>query len=74
MNCIESFELLFRYIDGDLESGNVQEVELHIKACRTCWDRFSFEKKLKERYKSSCHKEVCSESLVQRIKSLLEKY
>ena len=74
MNCCESFELLYRFIDGDMDGVTVQEVEIHLKHCRPCWDRYEFEKMLKSRLKSSCHKETCSESLLKRIKSLLEKY
>ena len=74
MNCRDSFELLYRYIDGDHDGLSVEEIEIHLKLCRPCWDRFEFEKKLKERLKSCCHKETCSDELRQRIKSLLEKY
>jgi mycothiol system anti-sigma-R factor len=74
MNCSESFELLYRFIDGDMDGMTMQDVEIHLKLCRPCWDRFEFEKKLKERYKDSCHKEACSEALRLRIKTILEKY
>jgi len=74
MNCRESFELLYRYIDKDVSGLSCQEIEIHLQHCRSCWDRFEFEKKLRERLKSSCRKEACPESLRQRIQALLEKY
>jgi mycothiol system anti-sigma-R factor len=74
MNCEESFEMLFQYIDKDMDSLTIQEIEVHLKHCRPCWDRFEFEKKLKERFRKSCCKEPCPDSLLHRIKALLEKY
>ena len=74
MNCSESFELIYRYIDKDLEKISTEELEIHLKICHSCWDRVEFERRLKDRLKTSCHKETCSESLVKRIKNLLEKY
>lgn len=74
MNCRESFELLYRFIDEDMDGVTRTEVEVHLKICRPCWDRYEFEKKLKERLKSSCHKEACPDSLIKRIKSLLDLY
>jgi mycothiol system anti-sigma-R factor len=74
MNCDESFELLYRYLDSDMDGMTLRDIEVHLKICRPCWDRFAFERKLKERLRSSCHKETCSNALRQRIQSLLEKY
>lgn len=74
MNCKESFELIYRYLDKDLTGATFEELEVHFKICRSCWDRVEFEKRLKERLKNSCCKEKCSEALRERIKALLEKY
>ena len=74
MNCNESFELLYRYIDRDCDGITIQEIEIHLKACRPCWDRYEFERLLIARVKESCHKETCADSLKKRIRALLEKY
>jgi mycothiol system anti-sigma-R factor len=73
MNCDESFEVLYRFLDKDLESGTCDEVEVHLKICRPCWDRFEFEKKLKARFQKCCSEQI-PEHLEARIKALLEKY
>jgi mycothiol system anti-sigma-R factor len=73
LNCEESFEKLYQFIDNDLDGVSYTEVEIHLKLCRPCWDRFEFEKKLKARFKRSCCEDL-PDSLVVRIKTLLEKY
>jgi mycothiol system anti-sigma-R factor len=74
MNCNESFELLYRYIDHDCDGITIQEIEIHLRGCRPCWGRFEFEKLLLARVKESCRKETCTEKLKQRIQAILENY
>ena len=73
MNCKEALEKIYEFLDKD-GSVPVSEIEKHLDCCRHCWDRFEFEKRLKERIKSSCCKESCTESLRIRIKALFQKY
>lgn len=73
MDCKEAFEKLYAYLDRDCASCSMEEIEVHLKICRGCWDRFEFEKKLKERVKTSCCEDLPA-SLLSRIKQLLEKY
>ena len=74
MNCKESLQKLYEFLDGEMEKMSSAQIEQHLDWCRGCWDRFEFEKRLKERLKKSCSKESCSDTLRNRIKSLLEKY
>lgn len=74
MNCTGSLEKLYQYLDGDLDKAPKGDIEKHLKRCLECWDRFEFEKRLIERFKASCCKEVCPDTLRRRIQSLLEKY
>jgi len=74
MNCDEWFERLYKILDRDVDEGVWREVEEHMKLCRPCWDRYEFEKRLKEKVKKSCCVESCTESLRIRIKALFEKY
>ena len=74
MNCDESFEILYRFIDMDLEGNVFQDVEVHLAKCRGCWDRFEFEKKLKAHIRKCCHQEPLPENLVLRIQKLLDQY
>ena len=74
MNCDEWFDRLYQLLDRDLDEKVWRDVEKHMKLCRSCWDRFEFEKRLKERLKNSCCEETCTETLRVRIKALFEKY
>jgi mycothiol system anti-sigma-R factor len=74
MNCEDSFEKLYQFIDKDLDGLTCSEVEKHLKDCRPCWNRYEFERLLKMRLQSSCRQEPMSETLLLRIKTLLEKY
>ena len=74
MNCDEWFDRLYQLLDRDRDDTVWRDVEKHMKECRPCWDRFEFEKHLKERLKNSCCKESCTETLRTRIKALFKKY
>lgn len=74
MNCDEWFDRLYQILDRDVDEVVWREVEEHMKLCRRCWDRYEFEKRLKEKVKKSCCKEPCADSLRLRIKALFEKY
>ena len=74
MNCRESLKKLYDFLDGELDKVPKSEIKKHLDACRHCWDRFEFEKRLKELIKKSCCKEACPDTLKRRVKALLEKY
>ena len=57
MNCQEWYDKLYQILDRDLDQTVWQELEAHMKLCRSCWDRFEFEKDLKARVKKSCRME-----------------
>ena len=74
MNCDDAFEKLYQFLDKDLGDAPMDDLEKHLKVCRHCWDYFEFERKLKERCKTSCQNEPLPESLRRRIQTLLQKY
>ena len=73
MNCEEAFEGLYQYLDKDLDEISMTEIEAHLQSCRHCWSYFEFERKLKERFRTSCGKELLPDKLLQRIKTIFEK-
>jgi mycothiol system anti-sigma-R factor len=74
MNCKESLQKIYEFLDGEMEKLPMHEIEKHLDNCRGCWDRFEFEKQLKELVKKSCCKETCTDALKKRIQAILEKY
>lgn len=74
MNCDEWFEKLYQILDKDLDDAACRELKEHMQHCRPCWDRYEFERRLKDRLKSSCCQESCTSSLRDRIKSFFDKF
>ena len=75
MNCSDAFERLYEYLDRERENAKCEEIEKHLNACRECFDRFEFERLLIKRLKSSCCSEPpCSETLILRIKKIIQKF
>ncbi len=74
MNCKEAFEFLYQFLDKDGDTVICQEIEVHLKVCRHCCDRYEFERRLKDRCKKTCGEEPCSEALLTRIKNILDKF
>jgi mycothiol system anti-sigma-R factor len=73
VNCKEALQKIYEFLDKDSDLP-LKEIEKHLDCCRHCWDRFEFEKQLKELVHKSCCKETCSDTLKKRIESLIEKY
>jgi anti-sigma factor (TIGR02949 family) len=46
IRCEEALRLLAAYLDGELEPEDRVEVERHLDACRTCYSRAEFERRL----------------------------
>lgn len=46
-NCEEALRLLAMYCDGELDSAEHAAVEHHLRACRSCYSRAEFERRLK---------------------------
>jgi anti-sigma factor (TIGR02949 family) len=46
MNCEEALRLLAAYLDGELEPGDRSDIERHLEACRSCYSRAEFERRL----------------------------
>ena len=45
--CEEALRLLAAYLDHELHAGAHQDVERHLEACRSCFSRAEFERRLK---------------------------
>ncbi|MGH7528085.1 MAG: anti-sigma factor family protein [Gemmatimonadales bacterium] len=47
IDCEEALRLLAVYLDGELHGTEHEGVERHLKACRSCYSRAEFERRLK---------------------------
>lgn len=49
IGCEEALKRLFELIDGELSDHERDDVERHLRTCRSCFSRMEFERRLKQR-------------------------
>lgn len=73
MTCEELLERLVRYLDRDVDTDVAAAIDDHLEACRACFSRAEFERKLKARVRDAGEHAV-SESLRARLRLLIERF
>ncbi len=48
VDCEEALHRLAEYLDGEIDGAEHARVERHLAACRSCWSRAEFERRLKQ--------------------------
>lgn len=49
IGCEEALKRLLELIDGELSDSERDDVERHLRTCRSCFSRMEFERRLKQR-------------------------
>jgi anti-sigma factor (TIGR02949 family) len=49
IDCEEALKRLLELIDGELSGREQDDLERHLRTCRSCFSRMEFERRLKER-------------------------
>jgi len=52
IDCEEAIKRLMDYIDDYLKTNRKTELEKHLASCRSCMDRYEFQKKIKTKISS----------------------
>ena len=73
MTCEELLERLFGYLDREVDAEVAAAIENHLEACRACFSRAEFERKLKGRVRDAGEHAV-SESLRAKLRLLIERF
>lgn len=73
ISCEEAIKHIFDYIDKQLSSSTLQELEHHLETCRHCYDRVEFEKMIKTRLKN-LHHQINSDDLMKKINLLIDSF
>jgi mycothiol system anti-sigma-R factor len=73
LTCEEVVERLFPYLDKELDDETSAEVDRHLEACRGCYTRAEFEKRLKAKIAETGQTEA-PESLRRRVKDLIDRF
>lgn len=74
MDCEKALREVERYLDGELQKAQLEEIRLHLEDCPPCTDRAEFSRHLRELIarKCGCTEAEVPDSLRARVASLLE--
>ena len=72
MNCKAALDLLFDFLDGELEGVTNDEVAEHLAKCRNCYPYFNFQRLFLDRLAASTDASPVSPELARRIRELLD--
>jgi mycothiol system anti-sigma-R factor len=70
VDCGETIERLYHYLDGELTEERRQEIRIHLDDCSPCLRAFDFEAELRVVIASRCRDRV-PESLLERVRMAL---
>ena len=73
IDCLEAIEMLYAYLDGELDDKDLAKYEHHMGHCRSCYSRSELETALNKRIKES-GKEEAPEKLQNRLRNLIDKF
>jgi hypothetical protein len=71
MNCKDCSEKLDRFVDRELNSTEVLELQLHLESCPDCTDHFEFQDHLKRLVRHSCGCDAPPEAFRDKLRQLL---
>ena len=72
IDCLEAIELLYAYLDGELDGNDLAKFEYHMGHCRSCYSRSELEGALNKRIQKSANGQA-PESLQNRLRDLIDK-
>jgi anti-sigma factor (TIGR02949 family) len=73
LSCEEVMEQLFTYLDGELGEGAHIAIDRHLEACRACYSRIEFERRLKARL-AETRRVSAPESLRERVRAMIARF
>jgi anti-sigma factor (TIGR02949 family) len=73
IDCEQALKRIFEFIDHELDEERRLALQQHFHACRSCFSRMEFERRLKERM-GGLREEEASPALDERIRILLKSF
>lgn len=71
MNCEESLEKLWQFLDKELDGASSDELQRHLDECRHCFSKVEFEQRLRTMLRRSCTGEQAPPELRERLSRLV---
>jgi len=73
LNCEDVMERLFGYLDRELDEAARADIEYHLHACRGCFSRTEFERRLRAKLVETATLPAPA-SLHDRVRTLIERF
>ncbi|MEN8144056.1 MAG: zf-HC2 domain-containing protein [Gemmatimonadota bacterium] len=73
LTCAECLEVLYEFLDGELDSADRARVQAHFDLCVECFKNLQFEQRFLEQLRAAATHGVASEGLRSRIMEVLER-
>lgn len=73
IGCDEALAHLLEYLDQEVKGPTRQQVDQHLEACRNCFSRAEFERRLKGKLREA-GRQPAGESFQERIKTLVKRF
>jgi mycothiol system anti-sigma-R factor len=71
MNCSDCTDKLDRYVDRELNSTEVLELQLHLEGCPPCEDQYEFQAHLKRLVKVCCDQDQVPPAFREKLRQIL---
>ena len=71
MKCQECADKLDRFVDRELNSTEILEMQLHFEACPDCTDHYEFQAHLKRLVKHSCECDPAPPAFREKLRQIL---
>jgi anti-sigma factor (TIGR02949 family) len=73
IGCLEAIEWLYAWLDGELDSDSIEQLEHHLQHCQSCYSRNEMERALTARIKEASGEKTPA-SLNERLNRLLDEF
>ena len=71
MNCDECVQVMWQYLDGELDHASSSKLLQHLEQCRSCLSLAESERQLKEMVHRSCARDQAPTALRDRLRRVL---
>jgi len=73
IDCLQAIEMLYAYLDGELDDEELEQYEHHMGHCRSCFSRSQLETALNQRIQDSA-KDKAPDALQERLRNIIDKF
>lgn len=72
LDCEQVLQLVWRFLDGEMDETRYLEIQAHVAACAECGPRYQFQRRLLALVEMKCREGPVPVELKQRLFRLLE--